>query len=127
MSLLSSQGIVRSYVKTAGLSEYDIKSLLPFAGGEIASMATGVPLIGPTAAALSAPEGRGMSRLLHSLGYGTAGSLAASVLGTRLGLNPKQARYLSNLAGLGAGGYGIMESADSDTISDRVLRALGVI
>ena len=121
MSILSAKGLVRSNrVKVADLSAADENAALEFAAGDLSSMISGAPLLGPIFSASQAPEGRGTSRFFHTLGGGTIGGIAGSALGGRLGLTPQQIRYLGNAGGLGGGAYGAVLSSREDTLGDRL-------
>jgi hypothetical protein len=98
----------------------ELHDMSPFIMGETISSASGIPLIGPISAGVMAPEGRGMSRFLHSLGYGTLGAAAGSGLGLKLGLSPKLVKALGGASGLAGGAYGIHSSIEGDSLLDRI-------
>ena len=124
MSLLSAKGLVQSHRVKRAFSTADENAAIEFASGDLASMISGVPLLGPMFSAAQAPEGRGTSRFFHTLGGGTLGGIGGGLIGGRLGLTPQQIRYLGNTGGLGGGAYGAVLSSREDTLGDRIGLAL---
>jgi hypothetical protein len=114
--------------KTAEITEDDVAAYFPSAGAGIVSNVLGIPgasLVSPVMLGAMAPEGRGLSRIGHSMGGGVLGSigglLAGGALGGRLG-----AIGGAGLGALGGGLKGFSMSREADPMYMRAIRELGL-
>lgn len=94
-----------------------------------ASILSGIPIMGPVGASamdfLTAPEGRGVSRALHSLAGGTTGFLGGAALGEINALRPYSLPLMVG-GGLAGGFAGREASRDRDPALMRLARAMGL-
>lgn len=123
LSALSKMDFSRE--KKADIDMDDVEAYIPTAAAHLLNPYS-LGLASPITTGVLAPEGRGTSRVLHTVAGGALGGLGGGLLGGLLTGNANIGKSIGILGGLGGGLKGLSMSREADPLYMKALRELGV-